>query len=378
MNHIPRQFFIYNMSNLKPKVLLGMSGGVDSSVSAALLLEQGYEVIGAFMKNWSREKGAEEGKNGFVFGECDWKGERRDAMRVASQLGIPFVTFDFEEEYRRDVVDYMFREFQAGRTPNPDVMCNKFVKFDLFLKEADRLGCQFIATGHYARTDGGRILAGVDPNKDQTYFLWAINPSVLPRVLFPVGAMTKPEVRKKAEELGLSTAQKKDSVGICFVGEVDIREFLMDRIPKTPGQIVTTEGTPVGEHDGLAFYTIGQRHGLNVGGGTPYYVVEKRPETNTLVVSSNYHPKLFEKTLTAGQLNWFRKPTSFPYACQARIRYRQPLASCRVSLPLSKGELEGVRSGVFVEFDDPQRAVTPGQSIVFYDGEEMIGGGIIE
>src|SRR3989339_223967 len=201
----------------KPRILLGLSGGVDSSVSAVLLLEQGYDVVGGFMKNWS---------DGDDVSECGWRAERRDAMRVAAQLGIPFHTFDFEEAYRRDVVEYMFREYAAGRTPNPDVMCNKYMKFDLFVKEADRLGCAFVATGHYARTEkneSGRIkiLAGIDPNKDQTYFLWAIPPSVLSRVLFPIGHLRKPEVRKKARERGLIVAEKKDSMGICFVGEVE-------------------------------------------------------------------------------------------------------------------------------------------------------------
>jgi tRNA-specific 2-thiouridylase len=321
-------------------------------------------------------------------------------MRVASQLGIPFVTLDFEEQYRRDVVENMFREFQAGRTPNPDVMCNKFIKFDRFVKAADELGCEFVATGHYARivschpersegshqldsspsaqNDNFQILMGSDPNKDQTYFLWAMPREVLSRVLFPIGHMLKPDVRKKARELGLSTAEKKDSTGICFVGEVDMREFLQERIPEDPGEIVTTEGKVVGEHSGVAFYTIGQRHGLNVGGGTPYYVVEKKPATKQLVVSSNFHPALFKRELTAIQCNWFRDFPCPPFQgglqgvtfrCQARIRYRQPVAPCSVT----------IRDGqAHVVFDDPQRAVTPGQSIVFYDGEEMLGGGIIE
>jgi len=370
----------------KAKVLVGLSGGVDSAVSAALLLEQGYEVIGAFMKNWS---------------DCAWREDRRDAMRVAAKLDIPFYTFDFEKEYRAKVIDYMFREFEAGRTPNPDVMCNKFVKFDLFVREADKLGCDYVATGHYARIitdphsplrEGFKgqattpplhnsttsILAGTDPEKDQTYFLWAMPPEVLPRVLFPVGGMIKAtEVRKKAEELGLPVAKKKDSVGICFVGEVNIKDFLQERIPKKPGKIVNLSGKIVGDHEGLAFYTIGQREGLNIGGGTPYYVVDKKPETNELVVSSNFDQALFKKEMTAIQCNWFRKPTTFPYKCQARIRYRQPLAACTISPSPYEGEGRGEVLAAAVNFDAPQRAVTPGQSIVFYDGEEMIGGGII-
>lgn len=350
-----------------------MSGGVDSSVAAALLLEQGYEVVGAFMKNWSQTKCDGESK------ECGWREERRDAMRVAAKLGIPFVTFDFEKQYRDLVIEYLYREYAAGRTPNPDVMCNKYVKFDLFTKEADKLGCDFIATGHYARIVGRRrfwpwsgldywILAGSDPNKDQTYFLWAIPKEILPRVLFPVGHMLKPDVRKKAHDLGLSTAEKKDSTGICFVGEVDIRAFLKERIPEDPGEIVTTTGEVVGTHEGIAFYTIGQRHGLNVGGGTPYYVVDKDPERKHLIVSSNFHPRLFGRNVTAIQTNWFRKP-KVGARILARVRYRQPLQPCSI--------IDVHDSQATAEFDDPIRAVTPGQSIVFYDGEEMLGGAII-
>ena len=375
-----------------------MSGGVDSSVSAVLLLEQGYEVIGAFMKNWSGDVNGPEVKGtdriGTEFEECGWKTERRDAMRVAAQLGIPFLTFDFEEAYRRDVVEYMFKEFEAGRTPNPDVMCNRYMKFDLFLKEADRLGCEFIATGHYARTtteppllskerDGERsrvrILKGIDDNKDQTYFLWAINKEVLPRVLFPIGHLAKPEVRKIASEHQLEVATKKDSTGICFVGEVDMREFLKARMKEEPGNVVTTDGKVIGKHVGINFYTIGQRHGLDIGGGDPYYVVEKRQETNELIVASNFHPALFKKELTASQLNWFTALSPFEgesgergvaLVCDARIRHRQPVQKCTISL---------VESGrVHVIFDEQQRAITPGQSIVFYDGDEMIGGGIID
>ena len=359
--------------NSKGKVFVGMSGGVDSSVSAALLLEQGYEVIGAFMKNWSgdvhgpEQKGAD--RVGQEFKECDWKSERRDAARVAAKLGIPFVTLDFEKEYRRDVVDHMFKEFEAGRTPNPDVMCNKYIKFDLFMKEADRLECDFVATGHYARIEDGKILKGIDGNKDQTYFLWAINPEVVDRILFPIGDMHKPDVRKKAEELELDVADKKDSTGICFVGEVNIEEFLRARIPEDPGNVITVDGEVIGEHKGVNFFTIGQRHGLNIGGGTPYYVVEKRPATKELVVSSNYHPALFKKTLTARELNWFEKP-SVPHVCEARIRYRQEAQPCTIK------KIDSDR--VEVEFDEEQRAVTSGQSIVFYNDDHMIGGGIIE
>ena len=338
----------------KTKVLVGMSGGVDSSVSAALLLEAGYDVVGAFMKNWSN---------------CDWRADQRDATRVAARLGIPFLTLDFEAHYRQAVVDEMFAEFAAGRTPNPDILCNKYIKFDLFVKEADRLECAYIATGHYARSIDGLLYAGTDKNKDQSYFLWAMNPKVVSRVLFPIGEMMKPMVRDKARALGLEVANKKDSTGICFVGEVDMRKFLQERLPKQIGDIVTVDGVVLGQHDGLAFYTIGQREGLGIGGGLPYYVVEKRPATNQLVVASNYHPSLYRSALTASHLNWFEKP-AFPYACQARIRYRQELQDS-VLVPLDESVL-------CVKFDHPQRAVTPGQSIVFYDGDKVLGGGIIE
>jgi tRNA-specific 2-thiouridylase len=361
------------------KVLVGMSGGVDSSLTAALLVEEGYEVIGAFMKNWSGDVHGPEEKTaegvGGSYTECGWREERRDAMRVAAQLGIPFHTFDFEEEYRERVIDYMFEEYQAGRTPNPDVMCNKHVKFDLFLREADRLGCDYVATGHYARIDRSdpddvKILAGVDQNKDQSYFLWAIDAHILHRLMFPLGDMTKSRVRKAAEARGLHVADKKDSTGICFVGEVDIKEFLQARIDPQPGDIVTVDGEKVGEHDGVMFYTLGQRKGLGVGGrDNPLYVVEKRPETNELVVGSNFNPKLYNETLTATKTNWFSKPEA-PFACKARTRHRQPLIACTIE--------EIKNNTVKVSFTEPQRAITPGQSVVLYDGEEMIGGGIIE
>ena len=351
--------------NKKIKVLVGMSGGVDSSVSAALLVEQGYEVIGAFMKNWSR--GVNKDEDEFV--ECGWKAERRDAARVAAKLGIPFVTFDFEEEYRAKVVENLFAESLIGRTPNPDVLCNKYIKFDRLMKEADRLECDFVATGHYARTKDGQLLAGLDGNKDQTYFLWAIQPEVLSRVLFPIGDMEKPAVREKARELGLPVAEKKDSTGICFVGEVNMREFLQERLPKDPGSIITIDGEVIGEHEGLAFYTIGQRHGLNVGGGTPWYVVKKRAQTKELVVASNFHPSLYQSELEADQLNWFIEP-KFPIKGLARIRYRQALQECVVE---SIGP-----DRIKATFPEPQRAVTSGQSIVFYQDDVVLGGGIID
>ena len=389
------------------KVLLGMSGGVDSSVSAVLLLEAGYEVIGAFMKNWS---------------SCDWREDRRDAMRVAAKLGIEFITLDFEKEYREKVVENLFEEYAAGRTPNPDVLCNKYVKFDLFVKAADKLGCDHVATGHYANLASPPNLGGElkgrykktslyssytppsrkrdtsprlgeegevylarahDDNKDQTYFLWAMPREVLSRVLFPLGDLAKPEVREIARKHELPVSEKKDSVGICFVGEVDIQEFLKERIPENPGEIKTTDGRVVGEHNGLAYYTIGQRHGIGVRGGEPpYYVVRKDLESNTLVVGTEVDPALFSDELVASQLNWlvdmnchsvtdgYLSLSDSSISCLVRIRYRQPLQKAHV-------KIEGEK--IKVTFKESQRAVTPGQSIVMYSKDGVvIGGGVIE
>ena len=353
----------------KPKVLLGMSGGVDSSVSAVLLLEQGYEVIGGFMKNWS-DTSIEE--------ECSWRTERRDAMRVAAQLGIPLHTFDFENEYREHVYNYMIEEYKAGRTPNPDVLCNKYMKFDLFLKKAKEFGCDFIATGHYARIvegiDGKKhLMAGVDSNKDQSYFLCQLTQSQIEKALFPIGHLEKSQVREIAHKHNLVVAEKKDSQGICFVGKVAMRSFLSDRIKEHEGKIVTTDGHLIGYHQGFEFYTVGQREGLGVGGGTPYYVVERRPDTNEVVVAVGpSDPALMKSELVAinitetvdGALKqYIGKPI------EARIRYRQPLAMCLI---------EQMQSGDYqIKFDKPQRAIAPGQFIAFYKDGELLGSGVI-
>lgn len=345
-----------------------MSGGVDSSVSAVLLLQAGYEVIGGFMKNWS---------DGTDDAACSWREERRDAMQVAGKLGIPFHTFDFEDEYRAKVYEYMIAEYKAGRTPNPDVLCNKYMKFDLFMREADRLGCDFVATGHYARVrrdaDGTtHLLAGVDANKDQSYFLCRLEQEQLQRVLFPIGELTKPEVRSIAHEHHLSVADKKDSQGICFIGKVTMEDFLAERIAPHDGNIVTTDGKIIGQHRGFEFYTIGQREGLGVGGGTPFYVVERRPEANEIIVAvGDEDPALYRTELTATDVT-----ETIPgnidrilgKKIEARIRYRQPLARCVVT----KGE-----GALHVTFDSPQRAVAPGQFIAFYDGDELLGSAVI-
>ena len=357
------------MTSSKKKVIVGMSGGVDSSAAAALLLEQGYEVTGAFMKNWSETKDPKTG-------ECAWQQERRDAMEVAAQLGVPFMTFDFEKEYDEAVVKYLYREYEAGRTPNPDVMCNRAVKFDLFLKEALKLGADFIATGHYARVseEGGRyrLLAGLDRNKDQSYFIFSLGQDQLKHVLFPIGHLDKHDVRAYARDKGLSTADKKDSQGICFIGKVEMKEFLSRAIPPKPGAIVTVEGKEVGRHDGVAAFTVGQRHGLGVGGGTPYYVVEKDVVSGTVTVAEGAdHPALYKDRLTAEGWTWVSgEAPKLPLACKARIRYRQPLQGCEVRATDESGILE-------VVFGDRQRAVTPGQFVVLYQDDEVLGGGVI-
>jgi tRNA-uridine 2-sulfurtransferase len=355
---------------MSKKVLVGMSGGVDSSVSVALLLEQGYEVIGAFMKNWSDGEDKEE---------CSWRTERRDAMRVAAQLGIELLTFDFEDEYRQHVYDYMIEEYKAGRTPNPDVLCNKYMKFGFLLREAEKLDCDFIATGHYARTkvdDDGttHLLAGVDGNKDQSYFLCRLNQDQLKKTLFPIGDIEKPAVREKARELDLVVADKKDSQGICFVGKVKMQDFLAERIPEQPGNIVTLEGEVIGTHKGYAYYTIGQRSGLGIGGGTPYFVIERRPESNeVVVVLGEDHPALLSNALEAVDLTTTvdgGESIIHDRELLTRIRYRQPLQTCRVSSD-DHGRLT-------VVFDEPQQAVAPGQFIAFYQGDELVGSAVID
>ncbi len=359
------------------KVLLGMSGGVDSSVSAVLLREQGYEVIGGFMKNWSDE--AQEGERD----DCGWRAERRDALRVASQLDIPFFTFDFEAEYREKVYAYMIREYQAGRTPNPDVLCNKYMKFDLFMRAADELGCAYVATGHYARifrdTQGiSHLLEGRDKNKDQSYFLCQLTQSQVSRALFPVGELEKPEVRAIARRHGLIVAEKKDSQGICFVGKVALRNFLGERIAEHEGNIVTTKGEILGKHRGYEFYTIGQREGLGVGGrsgggGEPLYVVERRAETNEVVVAvGDNDPALFRCVLKIGSLTEVYEGALCAHEgahISARIRYRQPLSSCVYRI-LSEDLLE-------VVFSEPQRAPAPGQFCALYNNDELLGSGTI-
>src|SRR3990167_5149925 len=375
------------MPQKRQKVIVGMSGGVDSSVTALLLKQRSFDVIGVFMKNWSGESLGLSGEAARKWEQqCPWQKDAEDVRRVCTQLGIPHYTFNFEREYKEGVLDYFFREFQSGRTPNPDVMCNKEVKFKVFLEKARALGADFVATGHYARrveisddtaAAGGKryeVHIPADTNKDQTYFLYTLTQAQLAHVLFPLADFTKTEVRALAAKHGLPTAAKPDSQGICFVGEVDIKEFLQTKIPRTPGPITTVEGETVGEHQGLAFYTIGQREGLGVGGTeVPLYVVGKDAGKNVLIVAKGSHHKaLYSSALEASQVHWIGgAQPSLPLKCQARIRYRQELQSATVKPHVTSG-------GIIAEFEKPQRAVTPGQSIVLYDGTQMLGGAVIE
>ncbi len=354
------------------RVLVGMSGGVDSSLSAALLREQGYEVVGGFIKNWSDTKD-------LWTGECQWRAERRDALRVAAKLGIPLLTFDFEEQYRARVLERLFKGYEQGETPNPDVLCNEEIKFGLFFEEAMRLGFDFVATGHYAQVrrdaDGlAHLLKGLDPAKDQSYFLYRISQMALQKTLFPIGHLKKTEVRELAARYELPTAQKPDSQGICFVGKLNFHEFLRQRIPSKPGEIVTTDGEVIGRHDGLDAYTIGQRHGLLISRDRLiWYVAGKDRATNRLiVVSDREHPLLRAKTAEVGDLHWTCRPpvdNGTGAEVQVAIRYRQSPESAQLSLVDS--------TTAKLRFEHSVWALAPGQSAVFYQGEECLGGGLL-
>ena len=340
-----------------------MSGGVDSSVTAALLKEQGYNVVGVYMKNWTKSL------PGFV---CPWKEDFEDAKRVAVQLDIDFKVFDFEKEYKHKVVDYMIAEYKAGRTPNPDIMCNQEVKFKLFLETCLEEGADLIATGHYARVQDGRLLKAKDDNKDQTYFLYRVTEEALRKTLFPLGEHTKPEVRKLAKKFGLVTAGKKESMGICFVGKVGIKEFLSQYVETSPGNIVNESGTVVGEHDGAIFYTIGQRQGLGVGGGLPYYVVGKDMDKNEVYVTTDLNDKrLWYKELTLTDIHWINGAPKDGAKVAVRTRHRAGLIEGTLDVVSSdKGTLQ-------VALEDEIRAATPGQSAVLYQGDVVLGGGVI-
>jgi tRNA-specific 2-thiouridylase len=386
------------MSDMK-KVYVGMSGGVDSSLSAALLVEQGYDVTGVYMKNWTADLPGMK---------CPWADDLADAKRVAVRLGIDFKVFDFENDYRQKVVDYMIDEYKNGRTPNPDIMCNQEVKFKLFLNAALEDGADMIATGHYARVrnaesspkstellhagsdDGpdalsdsdsrysieseaksrtGLLIQAVDQNKDQTYFLYRVTGEAMGKTLFPIGEYTKPTVRQMAAERGLLTATKKDSQGICFVGQIGIRDFLNQYVERKAGDIIDkNSGKVLGRHDGAIFYTLGQRHGLDLGGGLPYYVVGKDMNKNEVYVTTDLNDgTLWLKNIRISNVNWINSaPINGSY--RIRVRHRAPLIDAVLHVGINE---------VDIELINEERAITPGQSVVIYDGEACLGGGIV-
>ncbi len=356
------------------KVIVGMSGGVDSSVSALLLKQQGYQVEGLFMKNWDEDDGTEY---------CTALADLEDAQQVCNKLGITLHSANFAAEYWDQVFEYFLEEYRAGRTPNPDILCNREIKFKVFLEYAELLGADYIATGHYARTDSHSenpgetsLLRGKDGNKDQSYFLYAVSEQAFAKTIFPIGDIDKPNVRKLAGQHQLVTHDKKDSTGICFIGERRFKDFLAQYIPAQPGDIVTPSGQVIGQHQGSMYYTLGQREGLGIGGvknrpEAPWYIVAKDVTQNVLTADQgNNNPLLFTSVLSTQQLNWINgRPAQDSINCTAKTRYRQADQNCHVTFE----EHNTCR----VDFELPQRSVTPGQSVVFYDGEVCLGGGVI-
>jgi tRNA-uridine 2-sulfurtransferase len=352
------------------KVFVGLSGGVDSAVSAALLKKEGYDVTGVFIKVWHPD-----------FLPCNWREERRDAMRVALALDIPFLFLDFEEEYKTGVADYMISEYKAGRTPNPDVLCNREIKFKAFWKKAKELGADYIATGHYAQVkkniskkgNSFQLLEGKDNEKDQSYFLWTLTQEDLSHVLFPVGQLEKSEVRKLAEKFNLPVARKKDSQGLCFLGEISLDEFLGHFVTTKPGDVLDTKGEVIGTHQGALYYTMGERRGFDVTkkdtNSAPYYVVSKDMRANTITVSNEDQEiiSLSPTKVAIKKANWINEPEG--PELKARIRYRQKKVPVELSLMDKK---------IVVTFNDPQRGLSLGQSVVFYSGDQCVGGGIFD
>lgn len=353
---------------MKAKVIVGMSGGVDSSVAALLLKNQGYQVEGLFMKNWEQDD---------TDTYCSAAADFEDAKLVADQLQIPLHSVNFAKEYWDRVFSYFLKEYEAGRTPNPDVLCNKEIKFKAFLEHALTLGADFIATGHYAKVRDGQLYKAKDRDKDQTYFLHAVDPLALSKTLFPVGDYPKAEIREFARNAGLVTHNKKDSTGICFIGEKHFKSFLNEFILAKPGEIRSAADELLGEHDGLMFYTLGQRQGLGIGGRQdsneePWYVVDKDIASNTLIVAQGkYHPMLYSQGLITGPVHWLKNYSKeLPLTCYAKTRYRQPDQACVLSPEYNNQH--------YVMFSEPQRAVTPGQFIVFYEKNQCFGGATIE
>ncbi len=351
-------------------VIVGMSGGVDSAVAALLLKRQGYDVVGVFMKNWEEEDDET--------GVCTAASDYDDVKSVCAAIGIPYYTVNFAREYRDRVFSYFLEEYARGRTPNPDVLCNCEIKFRAFLDFAVSTGAEHLATGHYARldhTDGTKLLRALDGGKDQTYFLAGLTQEQLKNAVFPIGELQKSAVRQIAQEYGLSNAAKKDSTGICFIGERNFKQFLMQYLPAQPGEMVDETGRVVARHDGLMYYTLGQRKGLGIGGrsdgsGESWFVVGKDLKRNLLIVQQGEHDELFSLSLDAEKINWIAgNPPASEFTCTAKFRYRQPDQAVRVTI-------EG--SGAHVAFEQPQRAVTPGQWVVFYQGDVCLGGGPID
>lgn len=347
-------------------VIVGMSGGVDSSVSALLLKEQGYNVIGMFMKNWQETS---------PDGHCTAEQDYLDALAVAEKIGIPLYTINLSKTYWDEVFQRFVEEYKLGYTPNPDILCNKEVKFKAFLQKALDRGADMIATGHYCQVEtiNNRyfLKEGADPNKDQTYFLHAVTEEALKKTLFPIGHLPKSEVRKIAKENNLLTASKRDSTGICFIGKRPFQEFLSQYIKPKPGVIETVDGKVIGKHDGAWFYTIGQRKGLGIGGeGAPWFVVDKDIDRNVVIVAQGQdHPSLYHNKVVATELNWITSPLNKNDRCYAKIRYRTPKAPCTITT-IENDKIE-------VIFDEPQRGITPRQSIVFYQGDKCLGGALI-